>query len=332
MVVETLATTGLMIIQPGWSLFPILFFLMGPQAIHWFDLKIAALWLAGFTIITTLIFTIARGWYGIILLIPYTAGYIFFANFGWLLVQSDKERQRNEDLLLDLQEANRKLQEYTSQVEELTIVRERNRIAREMHDSLGHRLTISSIQLEGAQRLIETDPGRAAAITGTVREQIREGLNDLRRTLAMLRASIEEDMPLTQALTKLAQQTENATGLKINMDLEDHPDALPPAARQALFRTAQEGLTNIQRHSRATEAWIQLWEDQQKITLMISDNGIGIQENQPSQPAHFGLSGLKERAVLLNGDFSIHPRPGGGTQISISLPLKKEDSNDVSAL
>jgi signal transduction histidine kinase len=325
--IETVTTTGLMILQPGWSVFPILFFLMSPQAILWFDLRPTVFWLAGFTVITAVIFCFTRGWGGLILMLPYVAGYIFFANFGWLLAQSEKERRRNKQLLLDLQEANRKLQEYADQIEELAIVQERNRIAREMHDSLGHRLTISAIQLEGAQRLIKTDPDRTDRIIGTVREQIHDGLTDLRRTLAMLRASIAEDLPLTQALTKLAVQMEEATSLHIHMELGDTTDSLPAAIRQALFRTAQEGLTNIQRHSQATDAWIQLWGDESRITLMISDNGIGFTDDHLSQPAHFGLSGLKERASILNGQFTINPRPGGGTQISISLPITEEKTS-----
>ena len=124
---------------------------------------------------------------------------------------------------------------------------------------------------------------------------------------------------MDQALEKLTQQTAEATGIQIHLSLDDSHSNLPASYRQALYRVTQEALTNIQRHAQATEAWIQLIDGQDHLTLLISDNGIGI-ENQNEQ-AGFGLSGLRERATLLGGDCYIDKRPGGGTQVSFQLPL-----------
>ncbi len=209
-----------------------------------------------------------------------------------------------------------------ARVEELTIAQERNRIAREMHDTLGHRLTIAAVQLEGAQRLVYTDPQRTDRILATVREQVREGLGELRRTVAMLRASVEEDMPIQDALTKLVSQVQEATGLNIHLTIEDCPPDLPAPHRLALYRAAQESLTNIQRHSNASEAWLHLDQRDGKMTLFVSDNGIGISPEQ--MKAGLGLSGLGERASILGGDLFIDPRPGGGTQITFRFPMPEE--------
>jgi signal transduction histidine kinase len=319
---ETALVSALIILQPDWGFFPILFFLLSPKALIDFPNRTGVTWVVIFTLVTAAIFVYFQGWLGFIILLPYACGYFFFAVFGWNTLQANRERRRSEQLLAELQQAHGQLQEYASRLEELTITQERNRIAREMHDTLGHRLTVASVQLEGAQRLIHSNPERVEQILGTVREQIREGLGELRRTVAMLRSPVEEELPLEQALPKLADQVREASGIRVYLDLGGCLDPLPPAYRQALYRAAQEGLTNIQRHSQASEAWLHLDQRDGKFTLLISDNGVGISGSQ--NRTGFGLTGLKERAALLDGDFFVDPRPGGGTQLTFRIPLPKE--------
>jgi len=313
---------GLMSIRPGWNFFPILFFLLAPSATIHFSIKVGLIWIGVFTVITGAIFLAFEGLVGLALLLPYATGFIFFGIFGWMTVESERNRDRSEQLLAELKTAHQQLQDYAARLEELTITQERNRIAREMHDSLGHRLTIAAVQLEGAQRLIPSQPERAAEIVGTVREQVKEGMTELRRTVAMLRATVEEDLPLDQALTRLVDQVQQATSLKIHLSLEDCPQSLPLPQRQALYRAAQEGLTNIQRHAQASETWLQLTSKNGEIELLISDNGVGISTEQIQ--SGFGLAGLKERSALLGGDFHIDARPGGGTQITFRVPIAEE--------
>ena len=322
----TALVAGLLIIQPGWSLFPILFFLIGPAAMSWFSLPVGLTWIGVFTLVTGIIFVYFEGWNGFVLLLPYAAGYLFFATFGWVRVQAVHDRRRSEQLLAELQQAHRQLQEYAARVEELTIAQERNRIAREVHDALGHRLTIAAVQLEGAQRLIYTDPERVDRMLGTVREQVKEGLADLRRTVAMLRASVEEDLPLQQALTKLAAQVQEATGLQVHLTIDETIPELPIAFRKAIYRATQEGLTNIQRHARASEAWIQLAQREGRVSLGVGDNGVGLPSDRSA--SGFGLSGLKERAAILGGDFYVDQRAGGGTQITFRLPVPEEPHDE----
>lgn len=319
---ETALVAGLIILKPDWGFFPILFFLMSPKALIVFPNRIGMAWVGIFTLVTAAILVYFQGWMGLIILLPYACGYFFFAVFGWSTLQANHERQRSEQLLAELQQAHEQLQEYTNRLEELTITQERNRIAREMHDTLGHRLTVVSVQLEGAQRLIRSNPGRVEQILGTARAQIREGLGELRRTVAMLRAPVEEDLPLEQALPKLADQVREVSGIRVYLELGDRLEPLPAAYRQALYRAAQEGLTNIQRHSQASEAWLHLDQQDGNITLLVGDNGVGVFGTTSHKG--FGLTGLKERAALLDGEFFVDPRPGGGTQLTFRIPMPKE--------
>ncbi len=313
---------GLLVLSPGWSFFPILFFLLAPTAMVELPIRDGWIWISIFSLITAGVFFAIVGLLGLALALPYAAGYAFFGFFGWMTVEADRNRERSEQLLAELQAAHRQLQDYAARVEELTISQERNRMAREMHDTLGHRLTIAAVQLEGAQRLIPSNPERSTAIIGTVREQIKEGLTDLRRTVAMLRASVDEDLPLDKALTRLVDQVRQATAVQIHLSLEDCPQELSLPQHQALYRAAQEGLTNIQRHAHASEAWVRLFAKEGRIHLLISDNGVGFSPD--SARTGFGLVGLTERAALQGGEFHIDPRPGGGTQITFKIPLVNE--------
>lgn len=316
---ETILVAALMVISPGWGVFPILFCVMAPMVMTHFPRSMGVIWIGIFSLVTAVIDITSKGTLGMVMTLPYLAAYVFFAAFGWMLIQAQRDRRRSEQLLGELQQAHHQLRDYADRVEELAIAEERNRIAREMHDTLGHRLTVAAVQLEGAQRLVRASPERAEKMIATVREQVRDGLGELRQTVAMLRAPLEEDIPLSQALEKLTHQVEEAAGIQVQLAIED---AVPPLAaiqRQAVYRAAQEGLTNIQRHARATQAWLRLSCEQDQVTLLVSDNGSGIAADEPR--AGFGLTGLRERASLLGGEFTIDPRPGGGTQLTFRIPL-----------
>ena len=197
------------------------------------------------------------------------------AAFASSLLQADRARRETQRLLSELQAAHEQLQEYAAQVEELAVARERDRLSRDLHDTLGHRLTVSIVQLEGAGRLIAAAPERATQMVDAVRQQLDEGLSEVRRTVAMLRTPVTTDLSLPKALHELAIDFEKATQLPIRVNM---PDSLPPfseAYRLALYRAAQEALTNIQRHAKASEASLTMDLSAEALTLRVRDNGIG---------------------------------------------------------
>jgi signal transduction histidine kinase len=196
-------------------------------------------------------------------------------------------------------------------------------MAREMHDSLGHRLTVTVVQLEGAQRLIPTDPERAASMIGTMREEMKEALAELRHTVSALRAPIAGGLPLDIALSALSQTFQKDTGILTHFSGSPGFPALPETHRLAFYRAAQEALTNIQRHAMACNAWLDLHTDDTAITLVIEDDGKGMQA-QSMNGAGSGLLGLKERASELGGELSLVEKPGGGMQLTFTAPLPKE--------
>jgi signal transduction histidine kinase len=321
--VHGVLVAALMFLQPGWTMYPVLYIAPITWAFLGLSVRLGAYWTAAYTFVTAASFAVGMNLgEGLIALFLYGVLYAFIGTFAIALVRADAARRESQALLAELQKAHRQLQDYAMRVEELAVVDERDRLAREMHDTLGHRLTVAAVQLEGAQRLIPQDPERAAGMVGVVREQVSEALSELRRTVATLRAPVEEDLHLRQALRRLAKHYEQATGTTVHLMLPEQRPELPDVQRLALYRAAQEALTNAQRHARARDVWLQLTQHDAMIALMVGDNGIGLQIDGGS--SGFGLRGLRERAAQLGGEFFLEPRPGGGTQLHFRLPLSLE--------
>lgn len=337
--VQTLLVCFLLLLGPGSTTYVILFFILSSVAMLANSFRAGLAWIGVFALISAVNFIYIFGWAdGLQFLAIYTGGYLFFGVTSAALAQARSARERAEALLLQLsaandqlEQANRQLKEYADRVEAMAIMDERARMAREMHDTIGHRLTVAAVQLEGAQRLIPNNPDRAAQMVGTVREQVREALAELRGTVARLREPIEADMLLSEALQRLVASFSEATGLDTSLQVADDLPPIPPLYRQALFRAAQEGLTNVQRHARATRAWVEVRQEGPGICLTVSDDGQGYPDSGTNAAGDenpgFGLLGIKERASQLGGSLEQSERPGGGALLRICLPLPQEPSH-----
>ena len=317
---------GLMFLQPGWTMYPMLYsaaILCGSLHLPW---RACMAWVAAYAIATAA--SLAAGIApseGLIGLFLYGVFYTSAAALGIVLSRTEAARRRSQALLAELQQAHQQLQEYALRSEEMAVMEERNRLAREMHDTLGHRLTVAAVQLEAAQRLCPTDPAKAESLLDTVREQVREALWELRGTVATLRTPIEADLHLLSALRRLTEHFENATGLDVHRILPQELPPLPDAHRLAFYRAAQEALTNVQRHAEASQVWLVLSSAKNAVTLLVADDGKGI--SAANGQTGFGLQGLRERAKQLRGDLCVEPRAGGGTELSFRLPLPGDDQD-----
>jgi len=185
-------------------LFVYLFFLLAGQAMYLFRPRTGLLWTGAFVLITLYgsfyLYSDALG-----MLHPAIRAVLTFFGFCTFAIMAQQIRQarwaggRADSLLKEMAEANERLQQYTTQAQYLAVAEERNRLASELHDTLGHRLTVTIVQLEGAARLIERDPQRVAGMIGTTRAQLAEGLRELRHTLKELRNPNIDDNNLSRA-------------------------------------------------------------------------------------------------------------------------------------
>ncbi len=323
MAVQTLLVLALLLLVPQFGFLIIMYFVLSVQLRLLFPERTGIIWIGAFALASASYLVRVAGWADTLFILPiYLGGFFFFAAFARQTARAEAARRESQGLLDELQKAHDQLQEYAAQAEELAVVEERNRLAREMHDTLGHRLTVAAVQLEGAERLIPGDPDKASRMVRTVRQQVKEALSELRRTVATLRAPVEADLSLPRALRRLATGFESATGITMHLMAPDELPELSSAQRVALYRAAQESLTNIQRHAQARDAWLQLSSQNGTMTLVVRDNGVGLPDS--AGLSGFGIRGLRERALQLGGGFTLQPRPGRGTQVSFHLPLGQE--------
>src|SRR5262249_15796053 len=189
------------------------------------------------------------------------------------------------------------------------------RIARDIHDGLGHYLTVIHVQLEAAQTLLARDPNAARQALLKAQELTREGLADVRRSVALLRGSGLQ-RPLVAAIEKLADEC-SADGIETALKLSGRPRALSEHVEVTLYRAAQEALTNVRRHARASHLSIELaFAPNDGIRLRVEDDGVGAD----GVGQGFGLIGLRERAESVGGKIAVKSVQGRGFTLEVELP------------
>jgi signal transduction histidine kinase len=204
-------------------------------------------------------------------------------------------------------------------VEQLATVQERNRLAREIHDSLGHYLTVLHLQLQIAARSLGTDVEAAAAAVQRAKQLTHEGLEDVRRSVAALRAPTAQDRPLSDAIATLVARLA-ATGTAATFAMRGDPRVLSPVVSLTLFRTAQEALTNAEKHAAAAHVAVELAYHPDTVELVVHDDGRGDAGDAAAPPRGFGLLGVRERVALVGGSVDIATRPGEGFRVRVVLP------------
>jgi signal transduction histidine kinase len=215
-----------------------------------------------------------------------------------------------------LAEANQLLRDHAAQVEELATTKERNRLAREIHDSLGHYLTVVNVQIGAAQAILEHDRLRALDHLSNAQALTQEGLAEVRHSVAALRASPTESRPLPEALARLAEQW-NAAGLRTRFAVAGTVRSLTPQVNLTLYRAAQEALTNVGKHAHATSVDLYLdYRDEDSVHLSVKDDGVGSDNSEGG----FGLLGVRERVQQLSGAVRVRTDSGKGFALEVELP------------
>jgi len=222
-----------------------------------------------------------------------------------------------------LEATNVKLQLYAEQVAELAATEERNRLARDIHDSLGHRLTIVNIQLEKALAYKDRDPDEAEQALLDAKQAASGALRDVRRSVSTLREA-DAGFSLQAALAELVAGIDNGR-FSINFSFTGDEDSYARPVLMALYRSAQEGLTNIQKHAQATAVKLAVSLEEAEGKLVLQDNGQGFDtttlDDLAIDPYHsFGLQGIQERLELVRGQMQVISQPGQGTILQITVP------------
>jgi signal transduction histidine kinase len=235
-------------------------------------------------------------------------GAVFAAVVTTLLLREQRARA-------ELAEANAQLRDYAAQAEQLATTQERNRLARDIHDGLGHHLTVVQKLVEAARTLLPTDPARAEEILGKAQGQAEGALAEVRRSVGALREP-RPTPPLAEALRALVAET-SAAGVPTALELTGAVRVLTADREEVLFRAAQEGLTNVRKHAEAGSARLVLAYGEDVVGIEVSDDGVGA---APGSGSGFGLVGLRERATRLGGRLDVRSSPGNGLSLHVEVP------------
>jgi signal transduction histidine kinase len=301
--------------------FALLYLPLAGQAMFLFPRRTALAWV-GVLIAVTLVGQLIQfnGAGGLPFFLLYTGGLVFVAAYSALLLQAEAERQRGQSLLDELQEAHQQLQQYAGQAEELAVARERNRLARELHDSVTQTLYGLRLQSEAASRkLAAGDTAAVEAYLQEFRRSVHQTLHETRLLIFELRPPLLEEEGLQAALLARLESVEARSGLQVRANL-DVPPGLPPTVEDGLYGIAIEALNNILKHARARQVTLSLSQEPGQLQLVITDDGIGFDPHSAAAQGGLGLRGLHERAALINGHVRLDSTPGAGTTLEITVP------------
>jgi signal transduction histidine kinase len=213
-----------------------------------------------------------------------------------------------------LEISHARLREYADQVSELSAVAERNRLARDIHDGLGHHLTAIAVLLEKADTFRDRDPAAADRALADARGSARRALDEVRASVRSLRA---ETAPfrLAAALDDLVRRVSD-DGLAVRVDVAGDESRYDPTTLTALYRAAQEGITNARRHANASRVDVTVDLDPGRARLVVADDGRGF----PPDREGFGLTGMRERIGLAGGSVDVLSAAGAGTRLTVTIP------------
>ena len=247
---------------------------------------------------------------------------IIFLVIGYVVTTLMKEQREQRRALA---EANQKLVQHAETLEQLTISRERNRLSRELHDTLAHTLSAHVVQLEALLTVWDPIPEKARQMLDGMLATTRSGLDETRRALGALRATPLEELGLALAVHTLAEDTASRCGYDLELNITENLDDLSPDVEQCYYRVAQEALANISNHAAPKKVSLRLDHNSSGLKMEIADDGEGFDLDRVSDQngSKFGIKGMRERAELIDARFAIKSRLGVGTTIELILENAK---------
>ncbi len=250
----------------------------------------------------------------------YSAGYLLAWGFGYWIGRNQRRLAEIEAIHTREVERQRRLAEHAVSIERL-------RIARELHDIVAHSVTIMVLHAAGAQRVMRTDPDRAAESLVTIEDAGQQAMGELRRLLALLRDSGEASARPESSVPSLAQvhhivSAVRGSGVSATLEVTGEPRRLDASVDLAGYRLVQEGITNVSKHRGAgARVAVSIEWEPEKVTIAVEDDGIGVLMGPASSSGGHGLAGLRERIAIAGGDFSAGPTETGGFRVAARLPV-----------
>lgn len=243
-----------------------------------------------------------------------------FVIYMVLLVKGKHEEKERIRLLNEqLGEANKRLRAYAIEAERTAETRERNRLAREIHDTLGHALTGIVAGLDACILTMDAAPDFTKKQLGKIRETAQRGITDVRRSVKKLRPDDLEKLPFREALVRMTEEFASSSGMKINFTVVGWPERLREDQEEVIYRVVQEGITNANRHGRAKNVNLTIGSSDGRLRIIIADDGTGCEDVKQG----FGLRHMKERLELLHGTLNFWN--DAGFIVEAEIPMNQEE-------
>lgn len=248
---------------------------------------------------------------------------IFILYMVVMTLSQTSEKERILRLNSQLQMANRKLEEYAQEQVRMTETRERNRLAREIHDTLGHSLTGIITGIEACIMLMDIAPEATKEQLRAIAEVARNGITDVRHSVNALRPDALETLSLESAIRKLVEESEKSTGVKIDLVFPENLQDLDQDEEDVLYRIVQESITNAIRHGKATHIDVRMEHVDNDLRIRIADNGKGCDNIQSG----FGLHHMQERIEMLKGTLSYSGKDGFVIEAVVPIRVVAEEES-----
>jgi len=331
---QAAVTVALILLPPLQDFYAIFFFGIALVSARYLPYRHDVVWIVILCLLLSAALMAAFGVEGGLSYLPtYIMGVLVLGFYGRAARRAEDARAESETLLAQLGAANRELQRYAEQAEKAAAAGERERLARELHDAATQTVFSINLTAEAARLALVDDPGRLPGLLDRIQESSADALAEMRSLVSDLRPRAVAQDGLLATLRRHFEQRERRERLRVRFSVEgDEHGSLE--VREALFRTVQEALNNVVKHSGANEADVALAFLDREARVRISDAGRGFPAGTvaserapveaPSGAGGFGLAGMRRRVEELGGAFAVESAPGTGTTVTASLPLAAE--------
>jgi signal transduction histidine kinase len=325
---QSLLVIGLILIPPHFDYLPLLFIPLSLSAVELLGRRYGFMWITAFVLVMLWQYVIAVRVFGQVNYSDESTGVAMTILFGAMCFlvgqivhirqQAEQARLGNQRLLADLQAAHRQLQDHAAQLEELAVVQERSRLARELHDSVTQTVFSMTLAVQTAQVLLAKDVSRVAAQLDRVVELARNASREIQNIVKQLRPASIAEQGLAAALRDYLAEREARDGLIAHLEVKGEAQ-WPETVTIGLYRIVQEAVNNVIKHAGTREVTIKLDACDQPASVEVIDHGAGfvVSELTP-QRGHMGLASMAERAREFGWSMTIESQPGQGTRVKVS--------------
>jgi signal transduction histidine kinase len=289
------------------------------QAVYVFSGKTAFRWIAVLAVVVAVLLLCGQGWSrGLPLVVSNTVAVFIVGALIVLIRRTDAAHKESQRLFSELEKAHHQLQIYTAQAEELAVAKDRNRLARDLHDSVSQIIFSMRLTADAVRILQQRDPSQVPQQLDKLHELAQSALDQMRTMIHELRPSIVAEHGLVPALRHQVTLMERRHGFKVALDISGQPRLSEEEAEQ-IYHVVEEALNNIVKHAGTDRASLSLRAEGNRVLITVADSGTGFSQDDIDKGKNLGLAGMRERLESVGGSLEIESSPGQGTRIRAEI-------------